>query len=133
VLYSILQAETKGFLEFFTAYRKHLYKATFDIVDEGKRLRPSKLSRKVIIGDVENTTDHSFDYKTRTHKWKKLTDNKAVKSGSRIIPLAVNFDDIHAVFYNFRNSAYGKNSKRSRVYYLLQFQKKKLIRFTSAS
>jgi len=34
-----------------------------------------------------------------------------IENGDRIIPLGVNFDDILAVFYNFRNSAYGKVKK----------------------
>ena len=38
-------------------------------------------------------------------------DGTAVEGGSRIIPLGVNFDDILTVFYNFRNSAYGKIQK----------------------
>lgn len=108
VLYSILEAETKGFVGFFTGYRKHFYKATFDVVDKESRLRSKTFERKVIIGDMVNATNHSFDYKNRTHKWKKFIGGKLVEDGSRIIPPDVNFDDILAVFYNFRNSAYGK-------------------------
>ena len=110
-LYSILEAETKGFVGFFTAYRKHFYKATFDVVDDGKRLRSKTFERKVIIGDMADSTNHSFDYKSRTHKWEKIIDGEMIENGDRIIPLGVNFDDILAVFYNFRNSAYGKVKK----------------------
>ena len=55
-LYSILEAETKGFIGFFTSYRKHYYKATFDLVNEENRLRTKTFERKVIIGDVEDVT-----------------------------------------------------------------------------
>ena len=111
VLYSILEAETKGFIGFFTSYRKHYYKATFDLVNEENRLRTKTFERKVIIGDVEDVTSHSFDYKSRTHKWEKFLDGKMVEDGNRIIPLDTNFDDILAIFYNFRNSIYGKIQK----------------------
>tara|TARA_B100001179_G_scaffold203825_1_gene166200 strand:- start:700 stop:1170 length:471 start_codon:yes stop_codon:yes gene_type:complete len=72
VLYSILEAETKGFIGFFTSYRKHYYKATFDLVNEENRLRTKTFERKVIIGDVEDVTSHSFDYKSRTHSGRNL-------------------------------------------------------------
>jgi len=111
VLYSILEAETKGFIGFFTSYRKHYYKATFDLVNEENRLRTKTFERKVIIGDVEDVTSHSFDYKSRTQKWEKFIDGKMVEDGNRIIPLDTNFDDILAIFYNFRNSVYGKIQK----------------------
>lgn len=74
-------------------------------------MRSSKFERKVIIGDMQNATNHSFDYKTRTHKWEKIMNGTAVEGGSRIIPMGVTFDDILTVFYNFRNSAYGKIKK----------------------
>ena len=111
VLYSTLEAETKGFVGFFTAYRKHFYKATFDVVDEGKRLRSKTFERKVIIGDMEDSTNHSFDYKSRVHKWERIIDGEMVEDGDRIIPLGANFDDILTVFYNFRNSTYGEVQK----------------------
>lgn len=111
VLFSILEAETKGFVGFFTAYRKHFYKATFDVIDDGKRVRSRTFERKVIIGDMVDSTNHSFDYKTRTHKWEKVVDGETIENGSRIIPWGVNFDDILAVFYNFRNRVYGNNQR----------------------
>ncbi len=110
-LYSTLEAETKGFIGFFTAYRKHYYKATFDVVDDGKRLRSKTFERKVIIGDITDATNHTFDYKTRSHKWEKIVDGEMIEHGDRIIPLGISFDDILTVFYNFRNSAYGKVEK----------------------
>ena len=41
-----------------------------------------------------------------------MTKNRGPYSiGSRLIPLEINFDDVLAVFYNFRNNAYGKIRK----------------------
>ena len=86
VLHSTLKAETKGFVGFFTGYRKHFYKATFDVIDKENRLRSKTFERNVIIGDIENSTNHSFDYKKQTQKWKKSIEGKLVEIESRIIP-----------------------------------------------
>ncbi|MCH8156867.1 MAG: DUF3108 domain-containing protein [Nitrospinae bacterium] len=114
VIYSTLEAETKGFIGFFTSYRKHFYKATFDVLDDGKRFRSRKFERRVIVGGQEDATSHSFDYDTHTHWWYREHNGKLVKSGSEDIPRGVNFDDILAVFYNFRNEVYGKVEKGAR-------------------
>ncbi len=77
MIYSTLEAETRGVVGFLTDYRKHYYKATFDIVDNGKRVRSRKFERKVIIGGQEEQTRNIFDYDTHTHWWyKKSTANK---------------------------------------------------------
>jgi len=81
------------------------------LLDKGKRVRANKFEHKVIIGNTENTTDHSFDYKTQTHKWKKFVNGDLLDGGSHNLPPGVNFDDILTIFYNFRNSAYGKIQK----------------------
>ena len=44
--YSVLESETIGFVGFFTSYRKHRYKSTFDIVDNGRRVRSRKFERE---------------------------------------------------------------------------------------
>jgi hypothetical protein len=111
ILHSILEAETKGFVGFFTNYRKHYYKATFDLVNKENRLRTKTFERKVIIGEVEDVSSHSFDYKNRIHKWEKFIDGKLIEDGNRAIPPGISFDDILAVFYNFRNSVYGEIQK----------------------
>ena len=45
--FATLSAETKGVVGFFTNYRKHYYKSSFDIVDEGRRVQTSKFERDV--------------------------------------------------------------------------------------
>ena len=114
VIYSTLEAETSGFVGFLTDYRKHYYKATFDIMDNGKRVRSRKFERKVIIGGQEEQTRNIFDYDTHTHWWYREVDGKQIENGSRDIPRNVCFDDILAVFYNFRNGIYGKVDKGTR-------------------
>ena len=110
-LYSILEARTKGFVGFFTAYRKHIYKATFDLVDNGKRVRSKKFEREVIEGDRLEQTQNYFDYHNRLNWWFKYIDGEMVEKGQRKIPEGVNFDDILAAFYNLRNSVYGPFTK----------------------
>ena len=38
--FSVLEASTMGFVGFFTSYRKHFYKTEFEVIDNGKTLRP---------------------------------------------------------------------------------------------
>jgi len=106
--YSLLEAETKGFVGFFTSYRKHVYRATFEVLDGGTRVRSKKFERKVIIGNQVESTQNTLDYSTRVQFWYRYDNNVLVETGQREIPGNVVFDDILAAFYNFRNGVYGK-------------------------
>ncbi|MBI4388710.1 MAG: DUF3108 domain-containing protein [Nitrospinae bacterium] len=108
---ALLVAETKGFVGWFTSYRKHVYKSTFDIVDNGERIRSNKFEREVVIGDDVEKTTHSLDYAERKHGWRAFKNGALTDQGTEDIPPDVYFDDILAAFYNFRNSAYGKLAK----------------------
>lgn len=114
---SLLIAETKGFVGWFTSYRKHVYRATFDIMENGKRLRSHKFEREVIIGSSKDRTIHHMDYTTLTRRWfHTKTDSGVItadEKGSEEIPAGITYDDILTAFYNFRNSAYGKPVKGS--------------------
>lgn len=110
-IYSVMEAKTKGFVGFFTAYRRHVYIATFDVVENGTRVRSKKFEREVTLGDRVEQTQNYFDYENRTNWWHSFVDNKRVDSGERKIPPDVNFDDILAAFYNFRNGVYGPLNK----------------------
>ena len=72
--FSVLEASTKGFVGFFTAYRKHYYKTEFEVIDNGRRLRPKTFSRQVTIASNTETTRHKFDYSHRLHTWKKYAN-----------------------------------------------------------
>jgi len=109
--YSTLEASTKGFVGFFTSYRKHFYKTEFEIIDDGKSLRPKSFLRKVTIGDHSETTRHQFDYNTRKHTWAKFSNEEQIDTGEDDIPADHSFHDILTAFYNVRNSHYGPLSK----------------------
>ncbi|MDH5761491.1 MAG: DUF3108 domain-containing protein [Nitrospinota bacterium] len=109
--FATLSAETKGMVGFFTDYRKHFYKASFDIVDQGQRVRTRKFERKVINGEEEERTEHFLDYPTNTHFWFLFREGELQERHLDPIPEGVVFDDILAFFYNFRNGVYGDLKK----------------------
>lgn len=111
--YSILESETKGFVGFFTAYRKHRYKSTFDVVKNGSRLRTKKFEQEIITGKTVEKATHIFDYDNRVTWSFEYKNGKMVKETQRKLPAGFSFDDILATFYNFRNSVYGTVQKQA--------------------
>jgi hypothetical protein len=109
--YSTLSAETKGVVGFFTNYRKHFYKAAFDIIDQGRRVRTSKFERDVINGEEKERTVHFLDYASLTHFWFLFSSGELKERHHDPIPEEVIYDDILAFFYNFRNGVYGDLKK----------------------
>jgi Protein of unknown function (DUF3108) len=109
--FSTLTAETKGVVGFFTNYRKHHYKSTFNIVDQGRRVQTSKFERNVIVGNEKERTVHFLDYASRTHFWFLFSGGELKDRSRDPIPEDVVFDDILAFFYNFRNGVYGDLKK----------------------
>ncbi len=109
--YSYLEAKTKGFVGFFTAYRQHIYQTNFDIIDNGKRVRANKFMRKVIEGGKVEKSEHFFNYDSREHRWSQYQNEELIESGKEEIPVGVNFDDVLTAFYNFRNGVYGPVGK----------------------
>ncbi len=113
--YSTLSAETRGVVGFFTNYRKHYYKSSFDIVDQGQRVQTHKFERDVIIGREKERTVHFLDYASHTHFWFLFSGGDLKERQRNPIPEGVIYDDILAFFYNFRNGVYG-NLKKGRTY-----------------
>lgn len=109
--FSVLEASTKGFVGFFTAYRKHFYKTEFEVIDYGRKLRPKTFLRQVTIASNVETTTHKFDYANRLHIWEKYANDEKIESGQNELPFEGAFHDILTAFYNIRNSAYGKLEK----------------------
>jgi len=105
--YAYLDAQTKGFVGFFTAYRRHIYQTNFEIIDGGKRVRAKRFMRKVIVGGNVERADHFFDYQAREHRWVQYKNGDLEESGKEKIPPETNFDDVLTAFYNFRNGVYG--------------------------
>jgi len=58
----LLVAETKGFIGWLTSYVKHIYKASFYIVDGGKKLRTATFEREIIVGNERERIFHAMDY-----------------------------------------------------------------------
>ena len=112
--YAVLKAQTKGFLGFFTSYRLHIYEARFEVIEDGRRVRPNQFTRQVIVGDKIEKSLHMFDYSTRKHWWFEYVNDEVVETGKEDIPKEHDFDDVLTVFYNFRNGAYGPLQKGSR-------------------
>ena len=109
--FAMLSAETKGVVGFFTNYRKHNYKSSFDIVDQGRRVRTNKFERDVINGEDKERTVHFLDYTSRTDFWFLFSGGELKKRSRDPVPEGVIFDDILAAFYNFRNGVYGDLEK----------------------
>ncbi len=115
--FSVLEASTKGFVGFFTSYRKHFYKTEFEVIDNGNKLRPKTFLRQVTIGSQTEATLHKFDYTSRSHTWEVQVNGETVETGQREISAGEAFNDILTSFYNVRNSAYGrlKNGKTFKI------------------
>ena len=109
--FATLSAETKGVVGFFTNYRKHYYKSSFDIIDEGQRVQTNKFERDVIVDKEKERTVHFLDYNSRTHFWFLFSGGELKTRGNESIPEEVIYDDILAFFYNFRNGVYGDLKK----------------------
>ena len=114
--FSVLEASTKGFVGFFTAYRKHYYKTEFEVIDNGRRLRPKTFSRQVTIASNAETTRHKFNYSNRLHTWGKYANEENDDSGQDAIPTESAFHDILTSFYNIRNSIYEKLKKGKKFF-----------------
>ena len=106
--FSVLEASTTGFVGFFTSYRKHFYKTEFEVIDNGRTLRPKTFLRQVTIADTTEMTKHKFDYSRWLHTWEKHLNEKKIDTGQDEIPEEGAFNDILSSFYNIRNSVYGK-------------------------
>ncbi len=109
--FATLSAETKGVVGFFTNYRKHYYKSSFDIVDQGRRVQTRKFERDVINGNGKERTVHFLDYTSQTHFWFLFSGGELKERSRDPIPEGVIYDDILAFFYNFRNGVYGDLKK----------------------
>lgn len=109
--FSVLEASTKGFVGFFTSYRKHFYKTEFEVIDNGRKLRPKTFLRKVTTASNTEITTHKFDYHNLLHTWEKYVNEEEVENGQNEIPVDGAFHDILTAFYNIRNSIYEKLEK----------------------
>jgi hypothetical protein len=108
---SVLVAETKGIVGILTSYVKHVYKSTFEIIDNGKRLRTIMFEREIINGEDRELVLHAMDYTALRHYWLIYHNETLVGRFDESITGEDHLDDVLGLFYNFRNSAYGKIEK----------------------
>lgn len=106
-----LIAETKGIVGFLTSYIKHVYKSTFDVIDNGKRLRAVIFEREINQGKTRERVVHDMDYVALQHRWFLYKNKTLVKQFNEPIAPEDHLDDVLGLFYNFRNGVYGKIEK----------------------
>jgi len=104
----LLVAQTKGFVGFLTRYVKHIYKASFYIVDGGKKLRTATFEREIIVGGERERILHAMDYASLRHHWFVFNNDELIQQFNEPLPENAQLDDVLGAFYNFRNAAYGK-------------------------
>jgi Protein of unknown function (DUF3108) len=128
--FATLSSETKGVVGFFTNYRKHFYKSSFKVVDQGQRVQTHKFERDVINGEGRERTVHFLDYNSRTHFWFLFNEGELKERSRDPIPDGVIFDDILAFFYNFRNGVYG-DLKKGEAYKIDTLPEKSMTSITT--
>lgn len=124
-LKSSMVGETKGFIGFMTSYVKHIYLSTFDIIDDGKRLRTSTFERKIIVGENTERIVHAMDYHAMKHYYFYYKNGELIEQSDDPLDKEVILDDTLATFYNFRNGVYGK-IEAGKSYTASTFDTKKL-------
>ena len=124
-LKSSMVGETKGFIGFMTSYVKHIYRSTFDIIDDGKRLRTSTFERKIIIGDETERTVHAMDYHAMKHYYFFYKNGELIEQSDDPLEKEIILEDTLATFYNFRNGAYGE-IEAGKSYTVSTFDTKKI-------
>ncbi len=113
-----LQAETKGFIGFFTSYRKHVYISHLTFLLEKGKLRSDLFERSVIIKDKEDKTITYLDYSTHLMSWKDYKKGELKEEKSEPIPEDIEYEDIISAFANFRMGVFGeiKRGRKFEIY-----------------
>jgi hypothetical protein len=99
--FSVLEASTKGFVGFFTAYRKHYYKTEFEVIDNGRRLRPKTF---LIEEQRDKRDDLVLDVIVPKEIFKTKTGKITFWSSKHLIPIETTvkdyilLGDLHARF-----------------------------------
>lgn len=102
-----LQAETKGFVGFFTSYRKHTYISYLSYLPELGKFRAYRFERYVTIKNREEKTITNLDYRTRTISWKDYKSGALMEEKSDPMPGSVDCEDVLSALYNFRMGVFG--------------------------
>lgn len=102
-----LQAETKGFVGFFTSYRRHIYVSHLSYEPGKKKLRTNLFDRNVIIRNKKETTTTRMNYESRIMNWIATKNDKVIEENSRPLQEGIEYEDIISAFLNFRLGVYG--------------------------
>ncbi len=108
-----LQAETKGFIGWLTAYRKYVFRAYLYPIDNKRGLRSRMFERHAIIKKNDEKVITYLDHDNHLMSWKEFKSGVLVKTGSEPIPENTVYYDVLSAFYNFRNGFYGDMEKGS--------------------
>ncbi len=118
-----LYAETTGFIGWATRYRKDIYKAYVEEINDGRRFRVKTFERESKISDRVRRSIITMDYEKRIMKERSWGGGKEEKHKEEPIPEGILYDDYLSAFYNFRFGAYGPIEK-GREYTIRTFPKK---------
>lgn len=108
---AVLEAETKGFIGFFTSYRKHRYVSYMTYLPEKRKLQVNRFERYAIIRKREEKTITDLDYDTRLMNWEEYKKGRLIEEKSEPIPEGAEYEDILSAFYNFRMGVFGPIEK----------------------
>jgi hypothetical protein len=117
-----LYAETTGFIGWVTRYRKDIYKAYVEEINNGRRFRTKTFERESNISGRVRKSIITMDYENGIMKEKSWGGGKEEKYKEEPIPEGVLYDDPLTAFYNFRHGAYGPIEK-GREYTITTFPK----------
>lgn len=104
---TVLQVETKGFVGFFTAYRKHTYISHISYLPERGKFRARRFERYVTIKEKQEKTITDLNYETRTMSWKDYKNGILKEDKSEPMPGEYDYEDVLSAFYNFRMGVFG--------------------------
>jgi hypothetical protein len=104
-------AKTRGFIGWLTSYRENRYVSYMEEVDGGRRLRPMRFEKTIIIGKKVNQSFHWFDYQQGRIDYAILRNHQLISQNCDDLPPGVIYEDILSAFYNFRAGVFGKIRK----------------------
>lgn len=125
---SSIRGETVGLTGFITRYRKDIYHAVMEELDDGERLRSVSFEEEVRIGDESRKRTHTFDHDNKKWTEHNVRMSKATSTEVHEIPEGRDYNDFLTASYNFRYGVYG-TVERGKAYHVPVFPKKGVDRY----
>ncbi len=101
------KAKTVGLLGWITNYRENIYISYMEEIEDGRRLRPTRFERTVIVGPEVDRSIYEFDYDAGAIFCTVIQNGWINGQFCVDIPPGKTYDDLLTAFYNFRGEAYG--------------------------